>query len=216
MRTPIPPLPDAGPTAASSPLSVKQAFRFAPTDQGHIDQLLVWAELPIGANVLDLGAGNGCVAARMRARRPDLSFCLVDQDRRALDAAGSTWHTHCADICNIPEPNGSFDALLCCYAMGYVPTADFFREAARVARRGAVVFIVDMVPLDGTLDSLSLFGYAIRGRTNVESHAASAGLKLDFYLEPTDDRSWGEAQFPGYFHILFGEVRPAIWRFTLP
>lgn len=215
MQTSPFPSPGAKPESPLSPLSVRQAFRFATTELGHIGRLLGWAELPIGARVLDLGAGNGCLAAQMRARRPDLTFCLVDQDRLALDSAGAGWHTHCADICTVPEPDDAFDAVICCYAMGYVPQVDFFREVARLARSGAPLFIVDMVPLDEPYRSRSLFGYAIRDRTSVEAQAAAAGLTLDFYMEPADDRRWGETQFPGYFQILFGDLRPAIWRFIL-
>lgn len=197
-------------------MNVKQAFRFAPTDHEHIDRLLGWADLPARANVLDLGAGNGSIAAHMKTGRPDLSFCLVDKDPRALDGAGVEFRKHCADICSVPAPDNTFDAVICCYAMGYAPLADFFIEVSRLARRAAPVFIVDLVPLAERNGSQSLFGYAIHDRTSVELQAASAGLNLDFYMEPKCDGSWGEAQFPGYFKIFFGDVRPAIWRFTLP
>lgn len=205
--------PGSPPGTAQSPLRVLQAFRFAPTEPEHINRLLTWAELPAAGRILDLGSGNGCIAAQMRAQRPDLTFCLVDKDQLALDSAGSEWQTHCTDICSVPEPDNAFDAVICFYAMGYVSQVDFFHEVARLARVAAPVFIVDMVPIHHADRALSLFGYAIRDRASVESQAESVGLKLDFYMEPTDDGTWGESQFPGYFHIFFGDLRPAIWRF---
>jgi len=197
-------------------MNVKQAFRFASTDHEHIDRLLVWADLPVRALVLDLGAGTGTIAVRMKTRRPDLSFCLVDKDPEALEGAGPEFRKHFADICSVPEPDNTFDAAICCYAIGYAPLADFFREVVRLLRRAAPVFIVDLGPLEGAKGPQSLFGYAIHDRASVELQAASAGLALDFYMEPKDNRCWGEAQFPGFFNIFFGDVRPVIWRFTLP
>jgi ubiquinone/menaquinone biosynthesis C-methylase UbiE len=194
-------------------LSLLQAFRFADTDVGHVRRLLLWAELPEGAAVLDLGGGAGFVAAQMLDERPDLSICLVDRDPAMLALADARLRVCCADISAVPEPDQSFDAVICCYAAGYVEADAFFAEARRLLRPGGVVFLVDMTPVSPTADTVSLFGYTIRSRRRVDESAAAAGLRLDVHIEPVDDSGWGERQFPHYFHVLFGEVRPGVWRF---
>jgi len=204
------------PAIPVAPPGVQQAFRFAPTDAGHIRRLLGWADLPAAAQVLDLGAGDGSTAAQMQECRPDLSFCLVDKARTvgAGRLNGPRWRTHCADLCSVPESDAAFDAVLCSYAKGYAVGAEFFREVSRLARPGAVVFIVDMVPRASVRPPVALFGYTIDARAIVEAEAGAAGLVLDFYMEPLDNSGFGEARFPGLFELFFDEVRPAIWRFT--
>ncbi len=196
-------------------LSILQAFRFAGNDDDHVKRLLHWAELPVGAETLELGAGSGYVAAQMLANRPDLSICLVDKNKSLLDRADNRFRKHCADICEVPEPDKNFDAVVCCYAIGYVDAHRFFDEVYRLVRVGGIAFIVDMAPDSSTVECTSLFGYTVRSHTSIERSAKSAGLNLDFYMEPKDHSDWGESQFPGYFKILFGEVRPAIWRFKV-
>jgi ubiquinone/menaquinone biosynthesis C-methylase UbiE len=196
-------------------LSLLQAFRFADTDVGHVRRLLGWAELPQGAAVLDLGGGSGFVAARMLDDRPDLAICLADRDPAMLARADARLRTCRADLAAVPEPDRTFDAVICCYAAGYTDLAAFFAEVHRLLRPDGVAFIVDMVPASSSQDEVRLFGYAIRSRSRVEGAAIAAGLKPDVYIEPADDSGWGESQFPGYFHVLFGDVRPAIWRFTI-
>jgi ubiquinone/menaquinone biosynthesis C-methylase UbiE len=198
----------------SEMLSLLQAFRFADNESDHIKRLLHWADLPIGAATLDLGAGSGFVAAQMLDSRQDLSICLVDKTQTELERADPRLRRHCADICNVPEADKTFDAVICCYAVGYVDAYKFFAEVHRLLRAGGVAFIVDMVPDSPTAEQTSLFGYTIRSRTLLERCASAGGLRPDFYMEPTDDSGWGESHIPG-FKILFGEVRPAIWRFKV-
>ena len=212
------PLASSGTAASdmlSTNLSILQAFRFADSDEDHVKRLLHWAELPVGAEVVDLGAGSGYVAARMVADRPDLSICMVDSNQDLLESAYGRFRKHCADICNVPEPDKTFDGATCCYAIGYVDAHSFFKEVHRLVRPGGVVFIVDMVPASSTVEATSLFGYTIRSHALIEQCAKSAGLSLDFYMEPRDHSNWGAAQFPWYFTMLFGDLRPAIWRFRV-
>ncbi|HEX2763719.1 MAG TPA: class I SAM-dependent methyltransferase [Allosphingosinicella sp.] len=212
---PISPTASSGLAEALPPdLSLLQAFRFADTDRGHVARLLHWADFPRNSRVLDLGSGNGFLAAQMHDLRPDLSFCLVDSSQEKLELAHPRFDRHHADLCDVPEPAHSFDGLLCCYAMGYVDAARFSREVARLLKPGGVAFLVDMVPASGDCAELSLFGFTVRARQALETFLHDAGLALDFYMEPSDHTGWGETVFPGYFDILFGDVRPAIWRIT--
>ncbi len=202
-------------TLFSKKLPVLQAFRFADTDRDHVNRLLNWADLPLNSSVIDLGSGSGFVAAQICEFRPDLSFCLVDNSQVQLDLADLRFRKHCCDICDVPEPDNSFKALICSYAIGYADADCFFREAARLVQPGGIAFVVDMVPAFRALEHQDVFGYTVRSRSVLENAAKVAGLTLDFYMEPIDNSGWGESQFPGHFHTLFGDFRPAIWRFRV-
>lgn len=197
-------------------LHLLQAFRFADNDVDHVRRLVHWAELPHGAAVVDLGGGAGFVASQMLDNRADLAICVVDHDSNALARADRRLQTCHGELTAVPLPDRGFDAAICCYAAGYVDPAAFFGEVHRLLVPGGVAFIVDMVPIDPDRAMVALFGYAIRARGPVETAAAVAGLRLDVFIEPVDARGWGETQWPGYFHIFFGNVRPAIWRFAKP
>lgn len=193
-------------------LRLLQAFRFADNDSEHIRRLLHWAEFPEGARLADLGAGTGYVAQHIAQLRPDISICLIDSNGDALKQAGEQFVRHCADICQIPETDGSFDAAICCYAIGYVDAVTFFRELRRLLKPGGVAFIVDMVPRDAGEREVSLFGYSIFVRERLEQSATAAGMTLDFYLEPHDPSGGDATGIPG-FSTMFADVSPAIWRF---
>ena len=197
-------------------LGILQAFRFGASDRDHVARLLHWAEFAPNARVVDLGAGDGIIAQHMAALRPDLQFCLVDQKPPTCTQALAQMLRHQADIANVPKPDAAFDAVLCCYAMGYVSATTIWREMARLVPPAGVVFVVDMVPNDTTQASVELFGYQVRSRALVEAAAIEAGLGLDLYIEPYDPGDWGRAVFSGAFDVFFGDFHPAIWRFSGP
>jgi ubiquinone/menaquinone biosynthesis C-methylase UbiE len=193
-------------------LQLLQAFRFADTDTGHVDRLLHWADLPAGSRLVDLGAGTGFVSKHIAQSRPDISLCLVDNNEAMLGLSAGSFTTHCADLCAVPEADGSFDAAICCYAIGYADTDQVFAEMRRLVRPGGVVFIVDIMPRLSGAGELRLFGYKVRSRAMIEAAAVSQGLRLDFYMEPFDHSNGTVAGIPD-LGILFAEVLPVIWRF---
>lgn len=195
----------------ANPLSVLQAFRFGASDRDHVARLLHWAEFSAGQRVVDLGAGSGAVASHMASLRPDLHFCLIDKDGQRLPR--DTFDTHVSDITCVPEPDGSFDAAIAMYTVGYVPCCQAFEEIHRLLRPGGIAFLVDMVPKDSNKSSIRLFGYEVRSRALIETAAQEAGLLPDVYIEPHDPGDWGRSVFSDAFDIFFGDVRPAIWRF---
>jgi SAM-dependent methyltransferase len=111
-----------------------------------------------GDRVLDVGAGDGNVAAAALEREAvvdacDLAPALVARGRRRVPAA--RWRV--ADAQALPYPDGSFDAVLSAFGAALAPRArTTARELARVVRPGGVVVLTAWVPkgLPGRLDEL--------------------------------------------------------------
>lgn len=81
--------------------------------------------LPVGAHVLDLGCGNGLPADREIARRHtvtgvDISARQIELARRNVPG-GAFFH---ADMASVAFPPGTFDAVICFYAIGCIPRAE--------------------------------------------------------------------------------------------
>ncbi len=100
------------------------------------------AKLPAGARILDAGAGE----------RPFRRFCshlnYVSQDFAGYDGQGdgaglqtSTWNQEgldfVCDITAVPQPDASFDAVLCTEVLEHVPDpVAALRELSRLVRVG--------------------------------------------------------------------------------
>jgi SAM-dependent methyltransferase len=91
--------------------------------------------LPKSARVLDVGCGDGRLAARIRARRPDLAFAGVEVQPRPATAIEVT----AFDGRKIPFPDGSFDAALVVDTLHHADDPEsLLAECARVAPRVVV------------------------------------------------------------------------------
>lgn len=89
----------------------------------------------LGGRVVEIGVGNGTVAAVLRTR--GLQVTTVDIDP-ALNPDVA------ADIRELPFPDGSFDTALAAEVLEHLPWEEVpaaASELARVARRGAVVSV---------------------------------------------------------------------------
>jgi ubiquinone/menaquinone biosynthesis C-methylase UbiE len=104
-------------------------------------------EIPAGSRILDAGAGE----------RQYKRFCshlkYVSQDFAQYDGKGDSvgmqtgaWNNDgldiVSDITNIPEPDASFDAIMCIEVLEHVPDpARVFLEFARLLKKGGTLII---------------------------------------------------------------------------
>ena len=111
-------------------------FRDTDTTPSQIDAILAAAR----GRVLEVGSGNGAVAARLRDRRHDvvavdvtMGSARASRDRARCDAV-------LARLPNLPFADNAFDTVVCSHTLEHVP--DLWRaadELHRVARRVIVV-----------------------------------------------------------------------------
>jgi len=194
---------------------VFQAHRFAESDFAHVSRLERWAELPLYSKVIDMGCGVGEVARIFNRLRPDLTFCLVNLSQVQLGYADPMHRRHCCDYCNVPEPDGSFDAAFFLFSIGHEAARPALSETARLLRVGGVLFIYDMVRVSGDNETMrGLIEYEVNSRQAMEAAAQKCGFVSDFYMEPFDDGSYGSSLFGTEFDRFFSGTIPAIWRFV--
>ena len=92
--------------------------------------------IPRGAQVLDVGAGDGLVAAAIAAQRPDLRIEGID----VLVRNGAAIPVSAFDGRQIPKPSGGVDVVMFCDVLHHSDDPlGLLREAARVARSCIVV-----------------------------------------------------------------------------
>ncbi len=101
------------------------------------------------ARILEVGMGEGEIAARVRDRYPQAAFVGIDLPDPELAAA---WGSHeipgaFADIGRLPFPEASFDLVLAIEVLEHVPVPGAaLRELARVGR-GSFVLSVPREPI---------------------------------------------------------------------
>lgn len=92
--------------------------------------------LPRDASVLDVGSGDGSLAAAILRLRPDVRIEGVDVLVRPKTAIP----VHAFDGANLPFPAGAFDVVMLCDVIHHVDdAAPLLREVARVAGRQVVI-----------------------------------------------------------------------------
>lgn len=124
-----------------------------------VSNVSVFAEIPAGSRVLDLGCGAG-LDAMIAARRcgpggrvigVDFSDTMLDRARSAAGEAGLlNVEFHAADATRLPVSDSSIDVALVNGIFNLNPDRDgIFRELARVVRPGGAVYAAELI-LTGT------------------------------------------------------------------
>ncbi len=98
--------------------------------------VLVAGRIPPGASVLDVGSGDGKLAARVLKLRPDVTIRGVDTLARPATAIP----VDIFDGLSLPQPSHSVDVVTCIDVLHHAAApARLLGECARVARRAVIV-----------------------------------------------------------------------------
>jgi len=96
-------------------------------------------------SVLDVGCGEGYVAARVREVLPNASYCAMDIDAELVEEAGTA--IPCAgkvvaDACGLPWRDRQFDLVLALEVLEHIEQPEAaLAEIARVTRRAAIISV---------------------------------------------------------------------------
>ena len=144
------------------------------------------ADLPAGADVLDIGCGPGWLWAEGRDVFPDgLSLTLADFSPgmvadavKAAEAAGRYAGVEgvVADASKLPFADASFDAVLACHMLYHVPDARIaLGEFKRVLRPGGILAVT--TNLEGNMGPFYALGAAAFGGKASDPAADIFGLR---------------------------------------
>jgi ubiquinone/menaquinone biosynthesis C-methylase UbiE len=124
-----------------------------------------------GTTVLDVGCGEGYVAAELGARGAAVELVDIVDVRRTRDQAFGPQPFRLFDGLNLPFPDASFDVVMLNFVLHHVPDdrkAHLLKEAARVSRDK--VFILEDTPRN-VFDRLMNRRHGRRYRDKIGSHA---------------------------------------------
>jgi ubiquinone/menaquinone biosynthesis C-methylase UbiE len=130
---------------------------FSTSNQWYIDHLL--RESPDSLQtVLDIGCGPADVMLRLAAARPDVRITAVDGSgamialaHKAVEQAGAQGTITLLQGCvpGLPLEEHSFDAILSKDLLHHLPDPMvLWREATRLGRAGAIVYVMDLMRPD--------------------------------------------------------------------
>jgi len=134
--------------------------------------VLLLPHLRPGLALLDLGCGPGSITLGLAEAVAPGRTVAVDLDPGLPDGIDGVT-VLCADACDLPCPDNSFDAIYASALLQHLPDpAAALREAYRVARPGAVICVVD-ADWGGSLvwpeDPLVLASFDLMARTRTGS-----------------------------------------------
>jgi SAM-dependent methyltransferase len=166
---------------------------------------LIADRIPRNATVLDVGTGDGQLAARIHWLRPDIAISGVDVLERPHTAVA----VQLFDGTHLPFGNASFDAVTCVDVLHHaVDASQLLRECARVARQ--VVIIKDHLRegflAAGTLRFMDWVGNARHGVRLPYNYLSRREWQGLIETGGADVQGWEErlGLYPPPFSWLFG------------
>ena len=142
----------------------------------------------LGRDVLELGSGNGAIAAQLLRDKPGIALTATDLDpvmvasatRRLQAFPESSVVT--ADVTELPFTEDSFDSVVSCLMLHHV--VDWERaiaEVARVLRPGGVFVGYDLVrtPFASALHHLDRSPFRLLTPSELADAGARYGLSID-------------------------------------
>lgn len=138
---------------------------FSDSNQWYVDRLI--AEFPQHLkNVIDIGCGPADIAVRLGKARRDVRITAVDgsgemlkHGRRAVEAAGIEEQVRLFEgyVPGLNLEEHSFDAVLSKDFLHHLPDPmALWKEARRLGKPGAAVFVMDLIRPDSREDAMAI------------------------------------------------------------
>lgn len=117
-----------------------------PGGEQHSRHMIELLNLPVGARVLDMGAGAGETVAWL---------CEAGYNARGIDLLPRGKNVEQGDFLHCPYPDGSFDGIISqCALLVSGDTANALREVYRLLESGGVFALSDVFPADEDLEEM--------------------------------------------------------------
>jgi SAM-dependent methyltransferase len=156
-----------------------QMFQFAANTPQHLDRLISYLELHATDHVLDLGCGTGSLADWIMVHRPAVGVTLLNRSLAQLSCCAPTSARVAGDMQVLPFHNGTFDAVILAYSLGYGLVDDVLAESARVLKPWGQLLLYDLVCRNGPANYLLVtLGYKVYSWARLLEAARLVGLRL--------------------------------------
>lgn len=200
--------------ALTQDIRVLQGYRFAQTEREHIAKLLEHMKPEHGSVWLDIGCGFGEPAKLMSELRPDLTFCLINNNKFQLEQVPEGQARWYADMHALPFEDETADGAMFLYSLCHADDPiQAIREARRVVKPGGRLFVFDYMTnrrdhLNCPVLASQFFSFKAWQRM-----CRSVGWQIDSYVVPPGDDALFRMVMDNdvlYDHI-FGELTPIVW-----
>lgn len=171
------------------------------------ERLLAHVRTAAPASVLDVGCGEGFVAARIGERMPGVAITGIDESAGAVAFARDHFGTHgtyeVGSVYALPYADRQFDLVLCSEVLEHLDRPEAaLAEVARVARQHVLL----SVPLEPYFDAINRFGRRLGvggdpGHVNFWTRATWAAWVRRHFEQATVETSL-------VYNVALADVRP--------